>query len=171
MLGPARHPPGEKVSILLPVLLEALRQRGELSGEEACRLLLKLERVPSNLSRALLEAALAGDGRFLLTDEGSIRLRPASPSRSWRLDAAVYTVLDLETTGGAAATDRILEVGAVEVEGTRLGREYTTLLDPGVPIPVFIATMTGISDSMVMSAPSFSAIAESLVEFLGESVL
>ena len=170
MLGPARHPPGEKVSILLPALLEALRQHDELSAEEACRLLLKLERVPAHLSRPLLEAALAGDARFLLTDAGSIRLRPP-PVRAWRLDEAVYTVLDLETTGGSAASDRILEVGAVAVEGMRLGREYSTLLDPGVPIPIFIAAMTGISDAMIVNAPSFPAVAESLLEFLGDSVL
>lgn len=171
MLRPSRQSPGEKVSVLLPLLLDALQRKEEIDGEEACRLLLKLEKVPAAIARPLLEAALGGDGRFLLTDEGSIRLRATPASRRWRLDEAAYTVLDLETTGGAAASDRIVEVGAVRVEGGRLSREFATLVHPGIPIPVFIASMTGICDAMVADAPRFPAIAESFLEFLGDSVL
>lgn len=69
--------------------------------------------------------------------------------------------VDLETTGGAAGEDRITEIGVVELSGQGVSR-WTTLVNPGRPIPPFIQQLTGITDEMVSDAPPFDAIAASL---------
>lgn len=70
--------------------------------------------------------------------------------------------LDLETTGATASRDRITEIGLIEiVHGRHIG-EWSSLVNPQIPIPPFIESLTGISDEMVASAPSFAEIAHDL---------
>lgn len=82
-----------------------------------------------------------------------------------------YVMLDLETTGGNAAHDRITEIAAVRVEhGAQVAR-WSTLVNPGVPIPPFIQSLTGISDAMVQDAPAFATVAPQLLALLEGAVL
>lgn len=82
-----------------------------------------------------------------------------------RLFAPALAFVDLETTGTAAGDDRITEIGVVRVEADPEGRraptvtEWSTLVDPGVPIPPAIQALTGITDAMVRGAPAFPAVA------------
>jgi DNA polymerase III subunit epsilon len=66
--------------------------------------------------------------------------------------------VDLETTGGSAAVDHATEIAIIEVDAQG-PREWSTLLNPGVPIPPFIQKLTGINDAMVQGAPSFAEVA------------
>jgi DNA polymerase-3 subunit epsilon len=73
--------------------------------------------------------------------------------------------VDLETTGATAATDRITEIGIVEVSAEGVS-EWSSLVNPGVPISSFIERLTGISDAMVAGAPTFAELAEDVLERL-----
>ena len=68
--------------------------------------------------------------------------------------------VDLETTGANPAFDRIIEVGIVKVAGGQVEYEWSSLVDPGVPIPPMIQGFVGITDAMVRDAPSFGDIAD-----------
>lgn len=81
-----------------------------------------------------------------------------------------YVMLDLETTGGNAVHDRITEIAAVRIEnGVETGR-WSTLVNPGVRIPPFIQSLTGITDAMVAKAPAFEDIAHKLLGLLEGAV-
>jgi DNA polymerase-3 subunit epsilon len=67
--------------------------------------------------------------------------------------------VDLETTGGNAAFDRITEVGIVRVTDGELAEEWSSLVNPECPIPAYIEAFTGISNQMVADAPRFAEIA------------
>lgn len=82
-----------------------------------------------------------------------------------------YVFLDLETTGGNPVTDRITEVAAVRITAGKEVARWSTLVNPGTPIPRFITGLTGISDDMVADAPSFDAIAPRLLTLLDGAVL
>jgi DNA polymerase-3 subunit epsilon len=90
-------------------------------------------------------------------------------------DPSAFAFVDLETTGTRAAADRITEIGVVRVDGA-LGdaaarvSEWSTLVDPEVPIPPAIQVLTGITDAMVASAPAFSRIAPDLLSMLAGCV-
>jgi DNA polymerase-3 subunit epsilon len=88
---------------------------------------------------------------------------------STNLFAPAIAFVDLETTGTRAAADRITEVGIVRVEA-REGRvdvdEWSSLVDPGVPIPPAIQALTGITDAMVRAAPTFSSLADEVARRL-----
>ncbi|MGB0849866.1 MAG: exonuclease domain-containing protein [Bacteroidia bacterium] len=81
----------------------------------------------------------------------------------------IYTVVDIETTGGSHG-NRITEIAAVRTDGKNVLDSYETLINPGVFIPKSITLLTGITNDMVSSAPTFDDIAIELEEFLGDSI-
>ncbi len=87
------------------------------------------------------------------------------------LRATTFVVVDLETTGGSARGDAITEIGAVKVcGGERLG-EFQTLVDPQMSITPFVSVLTGITDSMVLGAPTIAATIPAFLEFARGAVL
>lgn len=161
----------QKTLLLATRLENILRERGPVPAEEACRLLLQTRRISPVLASRILRELVTGDRRFRIDDGGSVTLAAVAPRPNASLREARFTVLDLETTGGSPSNDRILEVGAVRVERGRIGESFTTLVNPGTPIPSFISSMTGIREEMVAAAPAFLAVAEDLSGFIGDSVL
>ena len=81
-----------------------------------------------------------------------------------------YVVIDLETTGGNAVHDRITEVAAVRFENGAEVERWSTLVNPGVRIPPFIQSLTGITDAMVQDAPPFENVAPRLLKLLDGAV-
>jgi len=77
--------------------------------------------------------------------------------------------LDLETTGLDPTLDSIIEIGAVKFNENRIESEFSTLINPRKPIPPFITSLTGISNSMVQHAPMLQEALPELVDFIGEA--
>lgn len=89
----------------------------------------------------------------------------------WRFDPArVYTVVDIETTGGRSDLHRVTEIAAVRVQHGEILERWTTLVDPERSIPPAITRLTGITNQMVHGAPRFEAIADELEAFLEGSI-
>ena len=88
------------------------------------------------------------------------------------LREVTFCVVDLETTGGSpTAGSRITEVGAVKVRGGELLGDFQTLVNPIAPIPPFIAVLTGITDTMVATAPPIGQVLPAFLEFARGCVL
>lgn len=82
-----------------------------------------------------------------------------------------WVVVDVETTGGSPAHGhRIIEIAAVEVAGGEIVGEYSSLVNPGRPIPRMITSLTGIANDMVVDAPTFEEIAPRVTDVLGGRV-
>lgn len=64
-------------------------------------------------------------------------------------------VVDTETTGLDPETGRIVEIGIVRFERGQVAERWSTLLDPGMPIPPDASRISGITDEMVVGKPSF----------------
>ncbi|MGH7476514.1 MAG: 3'-5' exonuclease [Longimicrobiales bacterium] len=84
------------------------------------------------------------------------------------LNALEYVVVDVETTGGAAARDhRITEVALVRVTSAgRVLEEFHTLVNPCRPIPPFVSRLTNITQRMVERAPRFEQVTEEVERLL-----
>jgi DNA polymerase-3 subunit epsilon len=82
-----------------------------------------------------------------------------------------FVVVDLETTGGSPAGAEITEIGAVKVRGGVVLGEFQTLVNPGTPIPPFIAVLTGITDTMVAGSPRMATVLPTFLEFARGTVL
>lgn len=77
----------------------------------------------------------------------------------------MYSIIDIETTGGNKNTGRITEIAAFNHDGHKVVDSFSTLVNPEVPIPPFIVNLTGITDEMVAKAPKFEEIADELDRF------
>jgi DNA polymerase-3 subunit epsilon len=78
-----------------------------------------------------------------------------------KLDGELACV-DLETTGGNAHFNRVIEVGIVSMRGGEVLEEWSSLVNPGVRIPGNIERFTGISNAMVEDAPPFRALSDEI---------
>ncbi len=86
------------------------------------------------------------------------------------LHAVTFVVLDLETTGAPPDGTGITEIGAVKVRGGEELGQFATLVNPGGPIPPLITALTGITQAMVMPAPTIEQALPPLLEFLQGAV-
>ncbi len=75
---------------------------------------------------------------------------------------------DIETTGLDPLRDAIIEIGAVRFKGDRVEAEWSSLINPGRPIPPFISQLTGINDEMIGGAPRITNVLPALEAFVGE---
>jgi DNA polymerase III subunit epsilon len=75
-----------------------------------------------------------------------------------------YAIIDIETTGGRAARDKITEIAIVLHDGEKVLDSFETLINPEVPIPYGITELTGITNDMVRDAPKFYEVAKQIVQ-------
>jgi DNA polymerase-3 subunit epsilon/ATP-dependent DNA helicase DinG len=73
---------------------------------------------------------------------------------------------DLETTGLSPKSERVIEIGAVRFgqDGVTLG-ELQLLVDPGIPIPLPVQRLTGITSADLFGQPSPLEAMAQLAEF------
>jgi DNA polymerase III epsilon subunit family exonuclease len=84
------------------------------------------------------------------------------------LNQVTFVVLDLETSGASATTgSAITEIGAVKICGGEVKGTFQTLINPKTPLSPFITELTGITDLMLIDAPSIDTILPLLFEFIG----
>jgi DNA polymerase III epsilon subunit family exonuclease len=74
-----------------------------------------------------------------------------------------FAVLDVETTGLDPTAHTVVEVACLVIRGNGEELEsFSTLVNPGRPIPAEVAAIHGITDADVAEAPRFAEIAPKL---------
>lgn len=82
-----------------------------------------------------------------------------------------YCVVDLETTGIFVRSARIIEISALKVRGNQVVGEYSTLVNPGCPIPPDATAINNITDDMVKDSPKIEEVIDSFMSFVGDDVI
>lgn len=82
----------------------------------------------------------------------------------------LYAIVDIETTGGYAASNGITEIAVIVTDGIHVIKEYQTLLNPYYTIPRFVESLTGITNAMVADERDFKSIADELFELLHDKI-
>lgn len=82
-----------------------------------------------------------------------------------------YVMIDTETTGFSSTYDSMLEIGALRVRNGEIVDEFHTFVKYYASVPAFISELTGITDDMLIGAPSSSEAAMKAKEFIGDSVI
>jgi DNA polymerase III epsilon subunit family exonuclease len=122
----------------------------------------------ARLRRAAREAA----ERHLERHRRRVR-RGRGPRGEWAerslADLAVLAV-DLETTGGGHA-DAIVEVGCVQLDGDRWGREFSSLVRPACAVGRGAFAVHGIATEALAGAPALAEILPAVEALLAGRVL
>ena len=82
-----------------------------------------------------------------------------------------FVAFDLETTGLSARSDKIIEIGAVLMQGGKELDRFQTFVDPGCKLRKEIIELTGITDDMLKGAPTIEEVFPKFLEFVGDHVL
>lgn len=82
----------------------------------------------------------------------------------------MYAIVDIETTGGYADKHRITEIAIFHHDGIQITNRFHTLVNPGRNIPHYITGLTGITQEMVIDAPTFSEVAKVIYDQLDGNV-
>lgn len=157
--------PSVKYPGLIDRALECIEQHRGVITEDAL-----IGHVFGNTSSAAMWRSLL---RSVLADHPQLTLRPDGVwTTGSQLDGeafpADFAVLDIETTGLKPSQQRIIEVGIIRVSPSGSPLRWTSLVNPGRPIPQYITSLTGIDNQLVATAPEFRSIAPTIIEALGD---
>jgi len=83
----------------------------------------------------------------------------------------MYSVLDIETTGGKFNEEGITEIAILRFDGTSVVDQFISLVNPEREIQPFVVNLTGITDQMLRTAPKFHEVAKRIVEITENTVL
>lgn len=83
----------------------------------------------------------------------------------------MYTILDIETTGGAFNEEGITEIAIYKFDGHEIVDQFISLVNPEKPIQPFVVKLTGINNEMLRTAPKFYEIAKRIIEITNDTVL
>ena len=87
------------------------------------------------------------------------------------VDSLCFCVIDLETTGGNAQKDRIIEIGMVKVKDRKVISEKSFLINPLIAIPEFIQKLTNIKQADVKDAPLIEDVIDQVIKFIDKDII
>ncbi len=82
----------------------------------------------------------------------------------------LFSVIDIETTGGHPKHERITEIAIYVTDGNKIIDSFSTLINPEKRVPLFITGLTGITNEMLEDAPKFFEVAAKIVEITKDTV-
>ena len=83
----------------------------------------------------------------------------------------MYTIVDLEATGGKFNEESIIEIAIYKFDGISITDQFISLVNPEKEIHPYVEKLTGISSKMLKTAPKFHEIAKRVIEITSDSVL
>ncbi|HMB93661.1 MAG TPA: exonuclease domain-containing protein, partial [Rhodothermales bacterium] len=81
-----------------------------------------------------------------------------------------FVIVDTETTGTNAKSDRVIEIAAVKVLGGSVVDTFSQLINPERSVPYRITRLTGITTAMVFDQPTAARVLPRFLKFLGDAV-
>ena len=76
----------------------------------------------------------------------------------------MYSILDIESTGGKFNEEGIMEIAIYKFDGHQIIDQFCSLINPERPIQAFVVKLTGINEKMLRSAPKFYELAKRIIE-------
>ncbi len=83
----------------------------------------------------------------------------------------VFTIVDLEFTGGSPRRDRIMEVALVKYVNGKIIDRFHSLINPEKEVSEFLMALVNFSEKQLKKAPVFEDIAEQIFDFTKDTVL
>ena len=156
-----------------PLVQEAfdfvLESGGRATFTDITDSIFQLANATEQLAAALVSDLVQNDPRF--TFEGAFLTIKPDEIETRSLSDIEFVVVDVEAIAGKSIPTRVIEIGACRIAHGKIVDVFETLVNPELPLPPFIATLTGITEEMLTRAPLFPAIADQWLSFAGDSLI
>lgn len=83
----------------------------------------------------------------------------------------MYTILDIETTGGKFNEEGITEIAIYKFDGHNIVDQFVSLVNPEKDIQPFVVQLTGINNKMLKNSPKFYEVAKRIIEITKDTTL
>ena len=83
----------------------------------------------------------------------------------------MFVIVDLETTGGIYNKEKIIEIGLIKYDGSKVIDTFEKLINPFVKIDPFIEKLTGIKNNELKSSKGFNSYSADVYNFLKNSTI
>ncbi|NNK20255.1 MAG: GIY-YIG nuclease family protein [Flavobacteriaceae bacterium] len=83
----------------------------------------------------------------------------------------MYSILDIETTGGKYNEEGITEIAIHKFDGHKVIDQFISLVNPEREIQPFVVNLTGINSKMLQTAPKFHEVAKRIVEITQDTTI
>ncbi|MCL1792511.1 MAG: PolC-type DNA polymerase III [Oscillospiraceae bacterium] len=110
---------------------------------------------------------LYGIEGYLLDDTGNFIVGKANA----KFNEDTFVIFDIETTGLSPNKCGITEIGAVKVKEGEIIEEFSTFVNPQMPIPQETVKLNGITDETVKNAPKTKEALKKFFDFAGDFML
>jgi len=82
-----------------------------------------------------------------------------------------YTIVDIETTGLSLKYSEIIEVALIKIRNNQIAEKFESLVKPARAVPYEIIKLTGISNDLLINAPSINQIVGQVKNFIGSDIM
>ena len=83
----------------------------------------------------------------------------------------MFVVVDLETTGGVYNKEKIIEIGMIKYDGSKVIDKFEALINPFIKIDPFIEKLTGIKNNELKKSKGFNYYSADVNNFLKNSII
>ena len=104
---------------------------------------------------------------YMVDDEQEIITKP----KDKLIEEEIYVVFDIETTGLDPFKDKIIEIGAVKLQGKDIIDKFSVFINPEISIPKEIVDLTKITDEMVKNSEKIETILPKFLEFCKDTTV
>ena len=100
----------------------------------------------------------------------SIRGFEIVKSETYETTDIIYSIIDIETTGGKFNQEKITEIAIFKIKNDGNISVYHQLINPKKKIQLFVERLTGINNIMLKNKPVFEEVAVDIYDFTKNSV-
>lgn len=83
----------------------------------------------------------------------------------------MYSIIDIESNGGAFREECIIEIAIYQFDGHQITDQFSSIINPEAKISFFVQKLTGITPKMVKTAPKFHEVAKRVIEITQNTTL
>ncbi|MGB0929579.1 MAG: exonuclease domain-containing protein [Chitinophagales bacterium] len=87
------------------------------------------------------------------------------------MSEVIFTIVDLEFTGGSPRRDKIMEVALVKYANGKIIDRFHSLVNPEKEVSEFLMALVNFSEKRLKKAPVFEDIAEQIFDFTKDTTL
>ena len=83
----------------------------------------------------------------------------------------MYSVIDLETTGGEFNKERIIEIGIIITDGKKVLDSFNELVNPRKKVDFYVEKLTGIKNKDLENKKEFSHFSERIQQMISNTII